>query len=590
MTVPTTAPEPPRETALLDVPLAPSLCSGSTGSSVVLLDAYGRACGTAPRATVHTDHTPLHMGFSCYVVDQRRRLLLTRRSASKRTWPSMWSNACCGHPRPGESLRQAVERHLRDELGICPRTMGLALADFTFRAVMDDGTVEHELCPVVVVTVDQLPVLDPDEADAAAWVTWAELLDRATAAPGSLSPWAVRQVHALAASVGDPTAWIATCLAAAAPAVPRRVRRSTTPVEVLTPMGGRFDELMEVFLADRIERLQLLDPLAAEVGQAVAGLIRSGGKRLRPAFVAWGHRAAGGDDDDDVVHLGLALEMLHTFALIHDDVMDRSQLRRGRASVHEQFGALRGTTDWAARWFGSSAAILAGDLAFVWSDELFDAACRFRPAPPLREGYAGLRTEVIAGQYLDLRRGGSGGVASEADAIRVALLKSGRYTVTRPLELGAVLAGGDDQIVAALRRYGDATGLAFQLRDDVLGLFGEPSVTGKGAIEDLREGKRTVLMLRALELTDHAGRAALERALGSHGRGDERLGDGFGGWPDDGVVERCRDIVASSGALASVEALIAAKVGVADEAVEGLDPAVGDALAGLARLLTARVT
>jgi geranylgeranyl diphosphate synthase type I len=547
---------------------------------------------------VHTDHTPLHMGLSCYVVDGHGQVLLTRRAASKRTWPSTWSNACCGHPRPGESLRQAVERHLRDELGLAPLAMGLALADFTYRAVMADGTVEHELCPVVVVTVDQVPVLAADEADAAAWVTWAELVDRATSTPDSLSPWSVRQVHALAASVGDPAMWIASHERGPVPsgrvAIERPpARRPTTPAEVLTPMGGRLEELMEAFLAERVERLQLLDPLAGEVGQAVAGLIRSGGKRLRPAFVSWGHRAAGGTADDDVVHLGLALEMLHTFALIHDDVMDRSQLRRGHASVHEQFGALRGTSDRAARWFGSSAAILAGDLAFVWSDELFDAACRFRSSPRLREAYAGLRTEVIAGQYLDLRRGGAGGLATEADAICVALLKSGRYTVTRPLELGAMLAGADEEIVAALRRYGDATGLAFQLRDDVLGLFGEPSVTGKGAIEDLREGKRTVLMLRALELTDHAGRAALERALGSNGRGDERLGDGFGGWPDDGIVERCRDIVAASGALASVEALIAAKVSVADEAIEaiaGLDPAVADALAGLVRLLTARVT
>jgi len=375
---------------------------------------------------------------------------------------------------------------------------------------------------------------------------------------------------------------------------------------VLEPFGQRFGELLETFLRDRREQLVRLDPLAAEVGDAVGGLIRAGGKRLRPAFAYWGHRAGAAStgpsdprsdrrsDTDDVVHLALALEMLHTFALIHDDVMDRSQLRRGRATVHEQFGALRGSGR-SARWFGSSAAIVAGDLAFVWSDELLDQACEFRSMRPVREAYARLRTEVIAGQYLDLRHGGATGRATPAEAVSVALLKSGRYTVTRPLEIGALLAGGDERLIADLRRYGDATGLAFQLRDDVLGLFGEPDVTGKGAIEDLREGKQTLLVLRALELADDAGRSELERMLrhdhqdGYDEHGDGRLGDGFAGWPDDGAVERCREIVSASGALASVEALIAAQVAIADDAVAALEPPVADALAGLARLLTARV-
>ena len=137
---------------------------------VVLLDPFGRPSGVAPKSTVHHERTPLHLAFSCYVVGADDRVLLTRRAASKPTWPSVWTNACCGHPRPGETLREAVQRHLRDELGVAPAAMALAVPDFTYRAVMANGTVEHEVCPVVVAMIDAPVCLAPNEADAQEWI------------------------------------------------------------------------------------------------------------------------------------------------------------------------------------------------------------------------------------------------------------------------------------------------------------------------------------------------------------------------------------------------------------------------------------
>jgi geranylgeranyl diphosphate synthase type I len=338
----------------------------------------------------------------------------------------------------------------------------------------------------------------------------------------------------------------------------------------LTPIREPVDELLERFMSARAAELDELDPRLAVLGREIAGLIVGRGKRLRPAFVYWGYRAGGGDDDVAVVHVAAAVEMLHTFALLHDDVMDRADTRRGRPVARRGFAAVHAAErlEGDAEWFGTSAAILAGDLAFLWADQLLDAA----PSPCLarvRRIFTTLRVEVMAGQYLDLRLEGATSIHPD-EARRVALLKSGRYTVTRPLQLGwALTAGPDDAVARALARYGDAIGLAFQLRDDILGLFGDPALTGKSSCDDLRAGKRTLLMLRTLTLASPRERSVLERSLG-----DRHL--------DDGAVERCREIVAESGALASVETLLATQLATAVRAVGELPDPVRSALTALA--------
>lgn len=298
-------------------------------------------------------------------------------------------------------------------------------------------------------------------------------------------------------------------------------------------------------MGEQVSGLSRLDPALERIGREIADLVCLGGKRLRPAFVYWGHRATGADHLDGVLHAAAAVELLHNFALVHDDVMDRSVWRRGRPAVHVALANVHAEDGLAgdAGWFGVSGAILAGDLAFVWSDRLFDEAPLSADAlARARQVFTELRVEVMAGQYLDLRLAGSD-AATEPDALHVALLKSGRYTVTRPLQLGAAIGGVDPALDAALVGYGDAIGLAFQLRDDVLGLYGDPGTTGKGALEDLREGKRTVLILRAMSLCGPAERQDLSGLLGNPGIGE-------------GDADRAREIVRDCGALESVERLM----------------------------------
>lgn len=164
---------------------------------VVLLDAEGAPCGLAPRATVHSAHTPLHLAFSCHVVDAGGRVLLTRRALGKRTWPGVWTNSFCGHPRQGESFPEAIARHARDELGMRVGAPREVLPEFRYRAVDASGVVENEVCPVFVALAQSDPVPNPDEVMDLRWVEPADLAALVDLAPWTLSPWAVAQVPQL---------------------------------------------------------------------------------------------------------------------------------------------------------------------------------------------------------------------------------------------------------------------------------------------------------------------------------------------------------------------------------------------------------
>jgi isopentenyl-diphosphate delta-isomerase len=174
--------------------------------SVVLLDESGAAVGTADKTAVHGPDTPLHLAFSCYVFDTDGRLLVTQRALNKKTWGGVWTNSCCGHPAPGEDLAEAVRRRVGQELGLTLDDVRLALPAFRYRAVMPDGTVENEMCPVFVATTGGRERLDPDEVEAAEWVPWAEFRADVLSGARDVSPWCVEQVAALAV---DPLAAVA---------------------------------------------------------------------------------------------------------------------------------------------------------------------------------------------------------------------------------------------------------------------------------------------------------------------------------------------------------------------------------------------
>lgn len=306
------------------------------------------------------------------------------------------------------------------------------------------------------------------------------------------------------------------------------------------------DAFLAAHLGARLEEARQVDAVCAEeVAGRVAAFVLRGGKRLRSAFVWCGRLAAGQTGDPETpVRVGAALELLQAAALIHDDVMDGSPVRRGAPAVHADFarahraGGMRGSS----ASFSTTAAVLAGDLALAWADDLFTETALSCPhGERLLREWRAMRGEMVAGQYLDLRAQATGS-SDGAEATRIATLKSALYTVQRPLTLGAASAAADARTMEALRSAGRCAGLAFQLRDDLLGAFGDPAVTGKPADEDLRGRKPTYLLAVAVRYATESGDTEALAALAPDAARH----------PEDSVA-RMRAALERTGARAEVE-------------------------------------
>ncbi|MCH9722972.1 MAG: polyprenyl synthetase family protein, partial [Actinomycetia bacterium] len=294
---------------------------------------------------------------------------------------------------------------------------------------------------------------------------------------------------------------------------------------------------------------------AAYIGTDYDGLIATledfvlrGGKRLRPAFAYWGYRAVtpGPEDsvDDEMLRLFAALELLHACALVHDDVIDESGTRRGMPTAHVQFADLHRERGWlgSADQFGRSAAILLGDLSLVWADDIVAGVNLAADGQRrVQRVWSDIRTEVLGGQYLDIVAE-SRGTHSIDTAMNVNTYKTASYTVSRPLQLGAAAAADRPDVQTVFHGLGTDLGVAFQLRDDVLGVFGDPAVTGKPSGDDLRAGKRTVLLAEAVERAERADPAAAELLRSSVGTD----------LSETQVRELCL-VIESVGALSAVE-------------------------------------
>ena len=354
-------------------------------------------------------------------------------------------------------------------------------------------------------------------------------------------------------------------------------------MDELASVREQVQAALTLYLADARVHLTTIGSQLAPVCDGLEEFILDGGKRLRPLFAYAGHRAAGKEVGPNEIKAFASLEFLQACALIHDDLMDASDTRRGKPAIHRRFENLHQEQALAglSEQFGAAAAILLGDLALVQSDHMLHTSGISSPQLLAAiEIHDEMRIELMAGQYLDVREAGEKSFSVER-SLRIARFKSGKYSIERPLHLGVAIALGspskDNPLNWKLSEYGLPLGEAFQLRDDLLGIFGDPGITGKPAGDDLREGKRTVLMAMAMERTTDAGRTELISYLGRPDLSHE-------------IIEVLRGIIIDSGAVESVEGLIEKLTYDALQASHSheIAPDAHDLLSALAASATAR--
>ncbi len=349
------------------------------------------------------------------------------------------------------------------------------------------------------------------------------------------------------------------------------------PAEVARELAG--------FLTGKRTDAEAIDPTFAAAVDSLVDFVLGGGKRIRPTFAWWGWRGVGTSPEDPaaVLRAVSSLELIQGCALVHDDLIDDSTTRRGAPTVHVDFARRHRGEGWlgAPERFGAAAAILLGDIALAWSDDMLRWAGLGPDALRRALGvWQAMRTEVLGGQYLDVLTQARGDETSDA-ALRVNRYKTAAYTVERPLHLGAAIAGADASLVESYRHFGADIGIAFQLRDDLLGLFGDPDITGKPAGDDLREGKRTLLLAFGLRAADERGNNTAAATLRSAiGRPDLCTDD----------VDAVRQLLVDLGAVGQVERRIEQLTGAALGTLRAADVAEPAAtrLAELAVLATRR--
>ena len=339
------------------------------------------------------------------------------------------------------------------------------------------------------------------------------------------------------------------------------------------------DQALNEFIQHEDKYLAGIGPELNPVAEAVERFLLNGGKRLRPLFAYVGLLGAGIQPNKSMLNAIASLELVHVCALIHDDVMDGSDTRRGAPSIHKSFEGMHSEKKLVGspEKFGIASAILIGDLALIWSAQmLHNSGLTNEELISALPVYDEMRVELMAGQYLDVYEQ-SLGTQSIERSLKVARFKSGKYTIQRPLHFGAALGKADEGLISTYTNFGIPLGEAFQLRDDLLGIFGDPTQTGKPSGDDLREGKRTVLMAVAMDKSNKTQLEEIKKFFGDPNLTSKQ-------------VEQLQEIIIETGAVSHIESMIEEFTSTSLSALNhgGINPIGKGLLTELAILATSR--
>ena len=358
---------------------------------------------------------------------------------------------------------------------------------------------------------------------------------------------------------------------------------SAQPLEQLKSLREQVEAQLQDFLTSQSEYFTSIAPELNPAATSLTAFVINGGKRFRPLFAAVGAIGAGSQLSDAEIRAFASLELLQACALVHDDLMDASDTRRGEPAIHKIFESMHSAEKYQGRatQFGLSASVLIGDLALIWSDQMLNSSgINNESLLAALSVHDEMRVELIAGQYLDVFEQARG-TQSVAQALKIARYKSAKYTIERPLHLGAAIAIPDAakraQIISIYSEFGLPLGEAFQLRDDLLGVFGDPKVTGKPTGDDLREGKRTVLMAMTHDRISGAAEAEFIQEFGNHNISES-------------AIARLQEIISETGAAMHVEDLIEELTSTALEALnrDEIVPQARELLTEMAIIATKR--
>ncbi len=278
----------------------------------------------------------------------------------------------------------------------------------------------------------------------------------------------------------------------------------------------KVDKKLKAFFDRKLKEVRKTGPTAARMIKDIRNLVLSGGKRARPALMYWGYKGAGGRLEDEIVEASMSIELTHIFLLIHDDIIDRDSFRHGVWTIHERYRKIAKKLNYLIEpeHFGNSIGIIAGDMAAALGNEII-----FNSRFPANQKIAALNKlqyivkNTVSGEVLDIVLEARG-KATEKEILKVHENKTAKYTIEGPLHLGAMLAGGNDEMLESISRYAIPVGIAFQIQDDILGVFGNEKKLGKPVCSDLREGKQTLLLVKALEKAGKADRERIKSYLG----------------------------------------------------------------------------